>query len=139
MQWIVHNNNLKKLLYYIITSSYYDKISESQLSVTFATEVVREHLRSYSVDPKKVSKVFFLDVLEKVYCKSRNIGLQEILANLALGHNLNIVIKSIYAKRSTNRGCHHALLRCRKGPCTKTTNKKTLDSGTRWGPRTPGL
>ena len=39
--------------------------------------------------------------------------------------------KSIYAKRSTNRGCHHALLRCRKGPCTKTTNKKlwTLERG----------
>ena len=49
------------------------------------------------------------------------------------------LLKSIYAKCSTNRGCHHALLRCRKGPCTKTTIKKTLDSGTRWGPRTPGL
>ena len=50
-----------------------------------------------------------------------------------------VFLTSICAKHSTNRGCHHALLRCRKGPCTKTTNRKTLDSGMRWGPRTPGL
>ncbi len=27
-----------------------------------------------------------------IYCKSRNIGLQEKLANLALGQNLNMVV-----------------------------------------------
>ncbi len=47
--------------------------------------------------------------------------------------------KWIFANSSTWRGGHHAVLKCWKGPCTKTTNRKTFDSGTGSSWHTPRL
>ncbi len=47
--------------------------------------------------------------------------------------------KWIFSKCSTWRGDHHALLKGRKGPCTKTTKRKTFDSKARLSPGTTWL
>ncbi len=61
---------------------------------------------------------------EKIIPKTRH--LRRLKRHLFQSCFTRFLINLIYAKRSTSRGGHHAVLKYRTGMCTKTTIKKKL-------------